>query len=161
MMTRSATINDAQTIARIYNHYILETTATFQEQPISAEEIAKKIEEHMPDYPWLVFEEQNSILGYAYVTRWKDREAYQYTIESSIYLAPEAAGKQIGSKLYAELIKRLRKTEYHAIIAGIALPNDASVALHEKFGFEKVAHFKETGYKFGKWIDVGYWELML
>ena len=160
-MTRSATINDAQTIARIYNHYILETTATFQEQPISAEEIAKKIEEHMPDYPWLVFEEQNSILGYAYVTRWKDREAYQYTIESSIYLAPEAAGKQIGSKLYAELIKRLRKTEYHAIIAGIALPNDASVALHEKFGFEKVAHFKETGYKFGKWIDVGYWELML
>ena len=160
-MTHSATINDAQTIARIYNHYILETTATFQEQPISAEEIAKKIEEYMPDYPWLVFEEQNSILGYAYVTRWKDREAYQYTIESSIYLAPEAAGKQIGSKLYAELIKRLRKTEYHAIIAGIALPNDASVALHEKFGFEKVAHFKETGYKFGKWIDVGYWELML
>lgn len=160
-MVRTATPSDAKAITDIYNYYILETISTFQEKPIAPEEIQSKIESLLPNYPWLVYEVDYEILGYAYVTPWKAREAYRNSIESSVYVASGHAGKNIGSHLYKELIKRVRKTNYHVIIGGISLPNDASISLHEKFGFEKVAHFKEIGYKFGKWIDVGYWQLIL
>ncbi len=99
--------------------------------------------------------------GYAYASEWKSRCAYRYSVETTVYLHPDARGKGIGTLLYQELIRKLSKLELHAAIGGIALPNDASVALHEKIGFKKAAHFKQVGYKFNKWVDVGYWELIL
>ena len=112
--------------------------------------------------PYLVIEDtQSAVIGYAYASKWKGRCAYRFSVETSIYLAESAAGKGFGAQLYPALIDRLRATDVHLVIAGIALPNEASIGLHEKLGFEKVAHFKEVGFKFEKWVDVGYWQLIL
>jgi len=101
------------------------------------------------------------VLGYAYASKWKSRCAYRYAVESSIYLAPDATGRGLGTRLYVALIDALRAKSVHTIIGGIALPNPASVALSEKLGFRKIGQFEQVGWKFEKWIDVGYWELIL
>ena len=111
--------------------------------------------------PWLVLEVDGSIAGYAYATRWRVRPAYRSSVESSIYLDPAFAGRGLGRLLYGALLDELRRRELHLVIGGIALPNENSIALHEKLGFRKVAHFSEVGMKFGRWTDVGYWELKL
>ena len=160
-MIRPVTTSDAEAVATIYNPYILETTITFEEQPVSAEEIVARIHRVTADFPWLVFEAEGSILGYAYADRWKNRSAYRNTCETSIYLAQEARGKGIGAQLYTELLGRLSRQGMRIAIAGIALPNPASVALHEKLGFHKVAHFEAVGIKFNQKIDVGYWQRSL
>ena len=109
-------------------------------------------------WPWLVAEARGQVLGYAYANQWKPRSGYRHTVESTIYLDPSHLGRGGGSALYASLLEMLRERGVHCAIAGIALPNAASIALHEKFGFRKVAHFRENGIKFGRWIDVGYWQ---
>jgi L-amino acid N-acyltransferase YncA len=101
------------------------------------------------------------VVGYAYASKWKSRSAYRYAVESTVYLDPRFTGQGIGRHLYGSLIAELRQRSLHAVIGGIALPNPASIALHERMGFVKVAHFKEIGWKFNQWIDVGYWELIL
>ena len=111
--------------------------------------------------PWFVYEEEGQIIGYAYANKWKGRCAYRFSVESTIYLKNGQQGKGIGSKLYTALLEVLRERKIHAVIGVIALPNANSQRLHEKFGFKKVAHFTEVGYKFNKWINVGYWELLL
>ncbi len=112
-------------------------------------------------YPWLVYEENNRIIGYAYATKWKSRSAYLYSVESTVYVKKGEERKGIGTKLYTKLLELLLNERIHVVIGGITLPNSSSVGLHEKLGFKKIAHFKEVGYKFGKWRDVGYWELIL
>jgi phosphinothricin acetyltransferase len=111
--------------------------------------------------PWLVLEQTSEIVGYAYATPWKARSAYRYSAESSVYLAPASTGKGFGKQLYQALLAELRGAGLHAINAGIALPNPASVALHEALGFQACAVFREVGYKFERWVDVGYWQLFL
>ncbi|MBK5209456.1 MAG: N-acetyltransferase [Flavobacteriaceae bacterium] len=160
-MIRTVKFEDAQEIAEIYNYYILNSCVTFEEIPISIEEMSERIQAAHSKFPWLVYEKDKEIIGYAYASVWKPRSAYKYTIESTIYLKKEATKNGIGSLLYKELISRLTNLGFHAVIGGISLPNEASIALHEKFGFKKVAQFKEVGYKFNKWIDVGYWELLI
>ena len=123
--------------------------------------MARRIADVTAGLPWLVWETEGGILGYAYATPWKVRAAYRHAVESSIYLAPQATGRGLGPKLYGELIAELRTRGLHCVIGGAALPNPASVSLHEKLGFEKVAEFRQVGFKFGRWIDVAYWELML
>jgi phosphinothricin acetyltransferase len=108
-----------------------------------------------------VWVEDQVVQGFAYASKWKGRCAYRYSVESTAYLADCSTGRGIGTRLYEALFTELRKSKMHVVMAGIALPNDASIALHEKLGFEKVAHFREVGWKFGKWIDVGYWQLLL
>jgi len=108
-----------------------------------------------------VWELDGGILGYAYATSWKVRAAYRHAAESSIYLAQEATGRGLGSRLYTALIAELGQRGLHCVIGGAALPNPVSVALHEKLGFTKVGEFREVGFKFGRWIDVAYWELLL
>ena len=100
-------------------------------------------------------------MGYASATKWKGRSAYRFSVETTIYLAPHSVGKRIGTELYRHLLDQLRDLGLHTAIGGVALPNPASVALHEKCGFRKVAHFGEVGFKFGKWIDVAYWQVSL
>ncbi|MEJ2054705.1 MAG: GNAT family N-acetyltransferase [Calditrichaceae bacterium] len=158
-MIRDAGKADAKSICEIYNPYILDTTISFETEPVSESAMTERILNNNP-LPWLVFEEKNSILGYAYAYKWRVRNAYRYSVERAVYLNPGVTGRGIGSELYTELLKRLKYMGIHVVIGGIAIPNPASIALHEKFGFQKVAHFKSVGFKFEKWIDVGYWELI-
>ena len=160
-MIRTVTTRDAEQICNIYNHYIKHTCISFEESPVSIKQMQQRIKDISASFSWLVYEIDQQILGYAYASRWKTRSAYRYSVESTVYLSQQAAGQGIGSQLYAALIAELKETDAHSVIGCIALPNEASIALHEKIGFEKVAHFKEVGRKFDEWIDVGFWELVL
>ena len=158
MTIRNVTPDDAPAIADIYNHYIAHSIATFEEAALTNEAMAARIDGIAANYPYLVMTEESRICGYAYANRWQERSAYRHTVIATVYLAPDLCGRGFGTTLYGALLERLKP--YHAIVGGISLPNDASVALHEKLGFKKVAHFREVGFKFGQWIDVGYWEKM-
>ncbi|MQR01556.1 arsinothricin resistance N-acetyltransferase ArsN1 family B [Glaciimonas soli] len=160
---RPASIADAEAICHIYNHYVLNTSISFESDVVSTQEMAQRITEVTATYSWLVCVQDERIVGYAYASKWRVRAAYQHAVESSVYLAHDVGGKGFGSLLYRALIEELKKLRLpiHTVIGGVALPNAGSVALHEKCGFEKVAHFREVGKKFGKWIDVGYWQLVL
>jgi phosphinothricin acetyltransferase len=119
--------------------------------------MARRMEEvWSASLPWLVAELGGHVVGYAYASKWKARYGYRFSTEISVYLDAAHGGRGMGSKLYDQLFPMLRDRGVHSAIGGIALPNEASVALHEKFGLEKVAHFKEVGIKFNQWIDVGY-----
>lgn len=157
---RPAKTSDAAQICDIYNYYISNTCITFEEEAVTAEEMAGRIENVIKDLCWLVYEEDGRILGYAYYTKWRARSAYKFSVESTVYLDHNFKGRGIGRKLYTALLENARKQGIHVVIGGIALPNPESVILHEKMGFEKVAQFKEVGFKHNQWLDVGYWELM-
>ena len=162
MDIRNATSDDAAAVAAIYNPYIADTCITFETDPVSAQEMRARIEEAGDArLPWLVATDGGAVIGYAYASKWKGRCAYRHSAESTVYLDPSRVGKGTGRALYTALIERLRERGLHAVIGGIALPNAASIALHERLGFEKVAHFKEVGFKQERWIDVGYWQLLL
>jgi phosphinothricin acetyltransferase len=153
---------DFDTIVDIYNHYIRDTNISFEEIEIDTKEISTRIDRvRSAGLWWLVFVECDRVLGYAYATPWNDRSAYRYSVEVSVYLDHQATGQGIGNKLYGELFHRLRGKSIHAVIGGIALPNPGSIKLHEKFGMQQVAHYKQVGYKFGQWVDVGYWQVLL
>jgi phosphinothricin acetyltransferase len=159
---RAVTPEDAADLARIYNHYIAKTIITFETEPVSVENMRQRVVETLAlPLPWLVAERGGSVLGYTYASRWKGRCAYRFAVEATIYLDPACLGQGIGRPLYEALIEEIRSLQMHAVIAGISLPNDASVALHEKLGFAKIGHFTEVGYKQERWVDVGYWQLML
>jgi len=160
-MIRSATPADADAICAIYNHYVRNTVVTFEEVPVEAAEMQQRIADVQALFPWLVAEENGRLIGYAYAARWRVRSAYRYSVESTVYLAPDLGGRGWGTRLYRDLLGRLETAGVHAVMGGIALPNVASVALHEKLGFRKVAHFEAVGWKEQRWIDVGYWQRML
>jgi phosphinothricin acetyltransferase len=160
-MIRQVKISDAESICSIYNEYVERTTVTFEEEPVSADEMGSRIKHITQHFPWLVYEDQGNVLGYTYASRWKERSAYRYSVETAIYVDSNYVGMDIGTKLTRALLEELRALSIHSVNAGITLPNPASIALYEKFGFEKIAHFKEVGFKFNKWIDVGYWELVI
>ena len=160
-MIRSATADDANAICHIYNHCAQNTIVTFEEQPIPVKEMQRRILDVTKSLPWLVSEDDGRVVGYAYASEWKSRCAYRFSAESTVYLAPDATGRGAGSQLYKELIAELCLRYLHSLIGGIALPDPASVVLHEIFGFKKVAHLEEVGWKFSQWVDVGYWELTL
>ncbi|MFN8397251.1 MAG: arsinothricin resistance N-acetyltransferase ArsN1 family B [Bacteroidia bacterium] len=157
---REAGPEDAAAVVEIYNHFILNTIVTFEEEAISVEEMLGRMAEVQGKFPWLVVEVEGRVLGYAYASSWKSRCAYRNSVESTIYLHPEATGRGHGYPLYMELLRRLKELGLHAVIGGIALPNAGSVALHEKCGFRKIGEFVEVGNKFGGWINVGYWQLI-
>ncbi|QDQ29356.1 N-acetyltransferase [Chitinimonas arctica] len=159
---RSACAADAAAIAAIYNPYVLDSVITFEETPVSVAAMADRISDTLAaGLPWLVAERDGQLQGYAYAAKWRARSAYRYALESSVYLAPTAKRLGLGSELYRCLLARLREIGCHTVIGGIALPNTASVALHEKLGYRRVARFEQVGYKFERWIDVGYWQLHL
>lgn len=160
-MIRNATLKDAKAITDIYNYYVKNSIATFDEVEVSVAVFSDKINSVTQKYPWVVFEIDNEIVGYCYASSWHPRSAYKTSAEISVYLKHKATANGIGSKLYQHVIGELKKMKIHAVIGGISLPNEASVRLHEKFGFKQVAHYKEIGQKFNKWIDVGYWQRIL
>ena len=161
-LIRAADAGDAPALARIYNHYIRETIVTFEEAEVSPDEMGARLATvAIGGLPWLVALHDERVCGYAYASPWRPRSAYRFSVETTVYLDPGQTQCGIGSRLYADLLARLEAMGLHAALGGIALPNAASVALHEKFGFRKVAHLSEVGLKFGGWIDVGYWERLL
>ena len=153
--------SDAAAIAAIYNYYVLQTIVTFEEEAVSVAEMEQRIEEISAAYPWIVFVEDGQVLGYAYASGWKSRCAYRNSVETTVYLHTEAVGKGAGTRLYKALLMQLQERGLHTAIGGIALPNAASIALHEKMGFHKVAEFQEVGFKFEQWINVGYWQVLI
>lgn len=161
MVIRPATQGDAARLAEIYNYYIEKTTVTFEEVPLDASEMSARISCSADEYPWLVADADDIVCGYAYASRWSDRSGYGPSAETTVYLAQEHIGKGLGSELYSALIDDLRHRKLHSAIGIIALPNSASIALHERLGYRKIGEFQEIGKKFGQWINVGYWQLLL
>lgn len=160
MSIRDVRDSDAEALVVIYNHYIEHSAATFEEQRVDTEAFRRRIADVLAlGYPWLVAEEAGELTGYAYASRWRERSAYRFSVETTVYLAPDRVGGGRGTALYRVLFERLRAQGVHTAIGGITLPNPASVALHEKLGMRQVARFPEVGYKQGQWLDVGYWQI--
>ena len=156
---RLATAADAAAIAAIYGPYCTDSRVSFEEEAPDAEEMARRIAGEKPGYhPWLVAEEAGAILGYAASSPFRTRRAYRWSVETGIYLAPGAQGRGIGRALLERMIGLLERQSYVAVIGAIALPNPASVALHEALGFERVGAYRGTGFKQGEWLDVGLWQ---
>lgn len=157
MIQKAIPSKHAGSITEIYNHYILNFHSTFEVDPVSEVEMMSRIEAVAKVYPWIIFEEDNKVLGYAYGSQWKPRAAYKFTVESSVYVHPEAQDRGVGKALYIELLKILGETKFRTVLAGISMPNEPSIALHENLGFVKCGQLPKVGYKFDKWWDVGYW----
>ena len=168
-MIRPVRQSDAAQIAAIYNHYVATSTISFEEDAVSEAEMVRRIRDVSAVYPWYVEvdgaddgdADHQRVLGYAYATAWKARSAYRFSVESTVYLDPACRARGVGRRLYAALLAELRERGVHLVLAGIALPNPASIALHERCGFVKVAHLEQVGRKFDTWVDVGYWQLLL
>lgn len=161
-MIRDVTLADAGRIADIYNYYIENTIITFEYEPVTEDDIRQRIIKiQQKNYPYFVYETDGNIIGYAYLNNWRERVAYDITLETSVYLDHKMMGGGVGSILYKELISRARKIDIHSLIGVISLPNDESRHLHRKFDFELIGNFRESGVKFGKLIDVEFWQLIL
>lgn len=160
-LLRDACAADALAIAAIYNHYVATTVISMESDPVDAGAMARRIADVQgAALPWLVLVDGDTVLGYAYASQWRARPGYRHAVESSVYVDAVRRGSGCGLTLYRALIARLAG-RFHCVIGGIALPNPASVALHERLGFHQVACFTEVGHKFGNWVDVGYWQLRL
>ena len=159
---RDVTPADVPEIARIYNHYVEHTVITFEVDPVSTQAMMERVATvQAKRLPWLVWVEEARVLGYAYATTFRDRAAYRHTVETTVYLDPEATGRGGGGALYDAILDQLEKRGVRLVVGGIALPNAASVALHESRGFGHVGTFTGIGRKHGRWIDVGFWQKQL
>src|SRR5581483_11382628 len=161
MRVRPATRADLPTILEIYNEAVLNTTASYDYEPHTLEQRAAWFDEHIQqDYPVFVAEEESGrVVGWSSLNTFRPRIGYRYTVEDSVYVAADRRGQGIGKRLLPPLIEAARAKGLHAIIAGIDAEGEASIRLHEAFGFQRVGHLKEAGYKFGRWLDVIYMEL--
>jgi phosphinothricin acetyltransferase len=162
VVVRAASVSDAEQIADLYNYYVMSTVITFEEQAVSREEMASRIADvQRHALPWLVADSAGAVVGYSYASPWKVRSAYRHSVETTVYLRRGFEGRGIGKTLYSSLLPILRDRGIHAVIGGAALPNPASVALHESLGFERVATFRQVGFKHDRWVDVAYWQRVL
>ena len=161
MNIRKATLDDACAVCNIYNHYIENTAITFETVPISEVEARKRINDVINSgHSFYIGEIDNKIIGFYHTKRWNNRCAYATTIEESIYLDKDETSKGYGTLLLEHLLKNIDKNTIHVLIAGICIPNESSVRLHEKFGFKQISYMKEIGRKFDQWRDVGHWQLI-
>jgi L-amino acid N-acyltransferase YncA len=158
---RLAVAADAPAIAAIYAPFVASTTISFEVEPPDAAHMADRIARTVVRYPWLVFERDGRVGGYAYATRHRERQAYQWSVDTSAYVHPDHWRRGIGRRLYQSLIAMLAAQGFVNAYAGIALPNPASIALHESVGYRPLGIYRSVGYKLGAWHDVGWWELRL
>lgn len=158
---RLANTNDAAGILAIYAPYCESTPITFETAPPTLEQMQDRIKNVMANYPWLVAEENGRVLGYVYGTRFRERAGYRWTSEVAVYIAEDAKRRRLGKALYTSLFAILRAQGIAKAIAGITVPNPASVRLHESVGFVRTGTFPGVGYKDGNWLDVGWWQLQL
>jgi L-amino acid N-acyltransferase len=160
-LIRLASLDDLKAIREIYNYYVLHSTVTYQDKPWTSEEAIKWFNEHDVSKPVTVAERDGVIVGYGALGGFRIKSGYRFTVEHSVYVHPDRHRQGIGSALLADLIRRARELGYHRMIAGIDAEQHASIALHVKHGFVKVAHFTQVGFKFGKWLDAVFMELPL
>jgi phosphinothricin acetyltransferase len=158
---RTAQPSDAAAVQRIYAPVVEGSVISFEYEPPSAEEMARRIESTLRRLPWLVAEIDGRVVGYAYAAPHGERSAYRWSVDTSIYLDAESRGVGIGRQLYDHLLSTLAELGYVNAYAGITLPNEASVGLHEACGYEPVGVYRSVGYKFGQWHDVGWWHRRL
>ena len=160
---RLATLDDLVAINDIYNHYVLTSTATYQELIEPMDGRRRWFEEHQTAaHPATVAQiSSGELVGWAALSPWRDRSAYRFSVENSVYVRHDLHGRGIGSGLVADLIERGRAAGLRTIVAGIDAEQPASIALHERLGFETTGHMKQVGYKFGRWLDVVFMQLML
>lgn len=161
MKLRPVAASDAARIAEIYAPNVTNSHVSFDTQAPDADEIGRRIAAAHDIYPWLVAEEAGEVMGYAYAGAFRIRHAYRFTVEPSVYVAPEAKGRGVASLLYDRLHALLIAQGYTQAVAVVALPNDASIRLHERFGYTQSGLFRAIGYKAGDWRDVGYWQRAL
>lgn len=148
--------NDAREVLDIYKPFVINTIISFEYEAPSVDEFLQRIQNNILEYPWLVCQHGNKIIGYAYASKHRQRKAYQWSCESTVYLAPEFQNKGIARILYKTLFSILKMQGYFNVYAGISLPNQKSVGFHQSFGFKKIGIYKKTGFKFGKWHDVAW-----
>lgn len=163
-MIRPATTADAAAIAAIYAPIVETTVISFETTAPTPEEMARRIEAIVATHPWLVFEDAEDaegVAGYAYASPHAPRDAYRWSVNVSVYNAERARRRGVGRALYGALFEILRRQGFHMAFAGITLPNEASVGLHEAMGFRPLGVYREVGFKLGAWRDVGYWSLEL
>jgi phosphinothricin acetyltransferase len=159
---RVASTQDAGGVAAIYQPIVRDTAISFELEPPSAAEIATRIETTLKHLPWLVsVDEQGAVDGYVYASRHRERAAYQWSVDTTAYVRADRRGLGIGRRLYSELLQILLQLNYRQAFAGIALPNDASIGLHESVGFVALGIYRRVGYKLGAWHDVGWWQAEL
>lgn len=154
---RVATISDADAIAAIYAPIVRETAISFETEPPTAETMAQRIDEALLTHPWLVAEHDKEVVGYAYAGKHRERAAYRWSVDVTAYVREDLRRSGIGRALYEALISTLREQGYRSAFAGIALPNPASIGLHEAVGFTFLGVYREVGFKHGRWHDVGWW----
>ncbi|MBT9474086.1 MAG: arsinothricin resistance N-acetyltransferase ArsN1 family B [Pseudomonadota bacterium] len=154
---RVARPEDGDALAAIYRPYVLDTAISFEDVPPTPAEMSERIAATLMTCPFLVFEDDTGVLAYAYAGPHRARPAYRWSVDVTVYAAPRAHRRGIGRALYTELLDRLTRQGFHAAFAGIALPNDKSVGLHEALGFHHLGTYREVGFKFGRWHDVGWW----
>jgi L-amino acid N-acyltransferase YncA len=154
---RLATESDAGAILTIYAPIVTETPISFELQPPSAMEMRRRIADTLTTLPWIVCEGEETVMGYAYGSRHRERAAYQWSVDVSVYVAADMRRRGVGRTLYDALFSILRELGYYTAFAGIALPNPASVKFHEAVGFRPVGVYRNVGFKLGKWHDVGWW----
>jgi len=155
---RRASEADADRIAGIYNWYVLNTIITFETAGVSPNEMRQRIHEKLMQFDWVVGESNHQIVGYAYYGSFRPRAAYGHTVESTVYLAQESTGKGFGKRLYSALIESATKKGFRELIGVIALPNPASLALHQALGFREAGLLRGVGHKFGEYVDVALWQ---
>jgi phosphinothricin acetyltransferase len=157
---RSAVLADLPALTAIYNHYVVHTPITFDVSTYEPEERRPWFDEHRASgrHRLLVADDRSDIVGYATTSRWRPKAAYDTTVESSVYVRHDAVGRGIGRQLYDALFEAIATEDVHTIVAGVALPNPASIALHERVGFRQVGVFREVGLKFGKFWDVAWFQ---
>lgn len=160
-MIRAAAEKDISCMHRWYCHYVLHSTATFAEQPPSAEEFRRLFARVTERYPWIVLEEEGRIRGYAYLDQFNSRSAYRFTADVTIYLDPESTGKGYGSTLLRALIDQAKQDGYYKLVSLVTRGNAASEALHGRLGFSRLSVLENAGYKFGQWLDVVFYVLDL
>ena len=155
-MIRTIEERDFLEVLNIYKPFVTDTVTTFETEVPTIKDFGYRIIETIKKYPWLVLEEKGKVIGYAYASEHRSRCSYQWSCECSIYMAPEARGKGFGKKLYLELFKILKAQGFIHVLAGAALPNEASIAIHKSLGFEEIGTYKKIGFKHNRWIDT-YW----
>jgi phosphinothricin acetyltransferase len=160
-LIRDATEDDAAAIAAIYAPYVLETAISFDESPPTPEEMAAKVATILASYPFIVFEDESQVVGYAYGSQHRAKPAYRWSVETTVYVDRQQHRRGIGRALYAVLLDLLARQGFHSAFAGIVPPNPGSVGLHEAMGFSYLGTFAEIGFKFGKLQDLGWWRLTL
>ena len=158
---RMATPDDAAAVRAIYAPFVETTAVTFESEVPPVEEMAARIRTTLPRYPWLAAERDGAVVGYAYATTWRSRAAYRWAVETTVYLREDARGQGVGRAIYRALLACIRLQGFRLALAGITLPNPASVGLHEAFGFRPVSVYRACGHKLDAWHDVGMWELEL